>query len=108
MAAAKAGASLASRLKDLPPLSLKEFMSRQRVLRLYREVLKIARHTKPSDREEVRQWARGEIERYRNETDAEKISHLLNYGSQQLHSLRGAIVNSTTRKDIRGPSQSKG
>lgn len=65
--------------------------------------------TKPSDREEVRQWARGEIERNRNETDGEKIGHLLNYGSQQLHSLRGAVVNSTSpRTDIRGPSQAKG
>jgi hypothetical protein len=62
--AAKVGASLASRLKDKPSLSLKEvgrlamtssrlvrsltswplqFMLRQRVLRMYRDALKIAR-----------------------------------------------------------------
>lgn len=55
-------------------------MTRQKVLRFYKDILKTIRTLPIEDREFVRKWARTDLEKYRNEVDQERILSLLSQG----------------------------
>ncbi|EGE01708.1 hypothetical protein TEQG_08586 [Trichophyton equinum CBS 127.97] len=58
-----------SRLKS-PPLNLDQFIIRQRVLSLWREILRSTKRIpNSSTKHELRSFARGEFERHKNVTD---------------------------------------
>ena len=46
-----------------------QFMLRQEVLKLYREVLRTARKVEPSQKSDIIYWARGDIEMNKMQTD---------------------------------------
>ncbi|KAJ3292641.1 hypothetical protein HK104_005136 [Borealophlyctis nickersoniae] len=97
MAAGRA-TRLASRLSEKGPiLSLDQFMTRSKVLQLYRDILRNAKHLEKSDADYIRQWARADFERFRNEKDPERIKSLLNQGKAQLRTLEMNVTLSKAK-----------
>ena len=86
------GLPKASRLpqsRRKPPLTLDQFLQRQRVLGLWREIVRATNHISSEDiRKEMKMFAREEFERYRNVEDATKIRYLVSTGKEQLQSMR--------------------
>ncbi|KAI8922688.1 LYR motif-containing protein 2 [Entophlyctis helioformis] len=78
----------------LPPvvMDLKQFMTRGRVLQLYRDILRTTHNIDPNDKEYVRQWARSDFERYRFEKDPDRIQTLLTQGKVQLRTLENSVI----------------
>jgi len=70
-------------------LNLKQFMLRQEVLKLYREVLRTAK--KVDEKKEIISWARSDIEQHRLQTDENVIRNLLFNGKQMLKELQSSI-----------------
>ncbi|KAF9975653.1 LYR motif-containing protein 2 [Actinomortierella ambigua] len=86
-----------SRLKDGP--SLEYFMTRARVLSLYREIQRTVRKVEnPLDRQYLQDWARSDFERYRHETSQDKIKSLLSQGKHQFHALETNLMLSKGKK----------
>ncbi|KAI8820847.1 LYR motif-containing protein 2 [Fimicolochytrium jonesii] len=84
---------LSSRLKG-PILSLDQFLTRQKVLTLYRSILRLSKHLPPSDAAFVREWARSDFDRYRNVDvgDVDRIRMLLSQGMVQLRTLETSVT----------------
>ncbi|KAI9096068.1 LYR motif-containing protein 2, partial [Phlyctochytrium arcticum] len=81
--------------RRLPPQtpSLSSFLLRSKVLSLYRTILRSARHIPlKEDRDFVYDWARSDFERYRNETDVDKIKMLLSQGQVQAKTLDRSVT----------------
>ncbi|XP_071506813.1 LYR motif-containing protein 2-like [Diadema antillarum] len=78
----------------IPPtaMNLKQFMLRQQVLSLYREVMRALR-AMPDDaqRSDVKAWAREEFKRNKNHTDEMVIKMLLTQGRQSLRELQKTV-----------------
>ncbi|KAI9275953.1 hypothetical protein BDA99DRAFT_496961 [Phascolomyces articulosus] len=91
---------LASQAKAAPPvprffkdsqMSLAHFMIKGQVISLYRSILRCGKGLDKRDKQEIRDFARADFERYRNEKDLEKIRSLLSSGKQQMHSLEASV-----------------
>lgn len=67
----------------VPPLTLSHFLLRQRVLSLYRSIIRACRRLPPSTRDEMRLYAREEFEQRRNEGDLRTIRYLLSTGKAE-------------------------
>ncbi|XP_059355160.1 LYR motif-containing protein 2 [Carassius carassius] len=79
----------------LPPaaLSLKQFLQRQKVLGVYRDLLRsIRRIPTESDRRYLRDWAREEFKRNKTETDQDVIRMMLTQAHNHLEDLRRSLV----------------
>ncbi|KAI9496885.1 hypothetical protein BDB00DRAFT_869115 [Zychaea mexicana] len=74
-----------------PEMSLAHFMIKGQVLSLYRQVLRCGKGLAKRDKQEIRDFARADFERYRNERDLDKIRSLLSSGKQQMHSLQASV-----------------
>lgn len=74
---------------NLPRLSLEHFLIRQRVIKLYRTIIRGLQTLpkKSGQREDLRLYARGEFERHRNVTDASKIRYLVSTGKTEYDSM---------------------
>ncbi|KAI8354424.1 hypothetical protein B0O80DRAFT_451060 [Mortierella sp. GBAus27b] len=73
--------------KDGP--NLEYFLTRARVLSLYRDIQRTLKNVKdPRDRQDLHSWARSDFERYRHETNPDKIKSLLSQGKHQFHALQ--------------------
>ncbi|ETN38598.1 uncharacterized protein HMPREF1541_06635 [Cyphellophora europaea CBS 101466] len=73
-----------------PALSLEHFLVRQRVVSLYRNIIR-ALHALPRDsaqRHELRDYARTEFERHRAVSDVGKIRYLVSTGKTELDGMR--------------------
>ena len=71
-----------------PPLSLDFFLQRQRVLSLWREILRaLAKISDDSMAMEMRAFAREEFIRHRQVTDIAKIRYLISTGREQFRSM---------------------
>jgi hypothetical protein len=69
-------------------MSLDHFLQRQRVMSLWREVVRATNKINQEDtRLEMRNFAREEFERYRNIDDLEHIRYLVSTGKEQLKSM---------------------
>ncbi|XP_057378644.1 LYR motif-containing protein 2-like [Daphnia carinata] len=81
-----------SSISKLPKkvLSLKQFMLRQEVLSLYREVLRTARKV-DGQKEEITKWARGDFEAHKSQTDEATIRGLLINGKRMVKELQSTI-----------------
>ncbi|EFQ99819.1 hypothetical protein MGYG_02831 [Nannizzia gypsea CBS 118893] len=80
-----------SRLKP-SPLNLEQFLIRQRVLSLWRDILRSTKRIpNSSTKHELRSFARGEFERHRNVTDAGHIRYLLSTGKTEFDTMRRYI-----------------
>lgn len=67
--------------------NLQDFVLRSRVLKLYRQALRIARRAPAHTREELRQTLRQEMENNRNCSDKQRIRFLLSEGLERLKTL---------------------
>ncbi len=75
-----------------PPLSLDHFLQRQRVLSLWREIVRALQKIPPSNtRNEMRQFARQSFERNRNVTDLTQIRYLVSTGKTEFESMQRYI-----------------
>jgi len=73
------------------PLSLDHFLIRQRVLALYRSIVRACHKIPAPTRDEMRLYAREEFERRRNTGDLRQIRYLLSTGKAELDRLRGQV-----------------
>ncbi|XP_022198457.2 LYR motif-containing protein 2 [Nilaparvata lugens] len=73
-------------------LSLKQFMLRQHVLKLYRDTLRaIKKIPDPSDRKDMKDWVRSDYKKNINLTDEFKIKMLIKHGEKSLDDLRKSL-----------------
>ena len=69
-------------------MSLDHFLQRQRVLSLWREIVRETNKIENEKiRREMRNFARDEFDRYRNVEDLDHIRYLLSTGKEQLKSM---------------------
>ncbi|KAJ4825274.1 hypothetical protein Tsubulata_038812 [Turnera subulata] len=66
---------------------LQAFILRARVLKLYRQALRVTRRAPIHARAELRHTIRGEIENYRNCKDRQKVRFLISEGQERLKGL---------------------
>ncbi|XP_050960423.1 LYR motif-containing protein 2 [Labeo rohita] len=79
----------------LPPaaLSLKQFLQRQKVLGVYRDLLRTIRKIpNESDRSYLRGWAREEFKRNKSETDQDVIRMMITQANNHLEDLRRSLA----------------
>ncbi|KAI9374994.1 hypothetical protein BJX61DRAFT_540268 [Aspergillus egyptiacus] len=75
-----------------PTISLDHFIQRQRVLALWREIIRALNKIPNSPtRTELRDYARHEIERNRNVTDLQHIRYLISTGKSEFDMMRRYI-----------------
>ncbi|XP_067009389.1 LYR motif-containing protein 2 [Anabrus simplex] len=84
------------------PLNLKQFMLRQRVLKLYREILRsIYKVPDESSKKELLQWARCDFEKHRHHTDEYTIKTLIFNGERSLKELQQTLELSKAGRGTR-------
>ncbi|KAI7800089.1 LYR motif-containing protein 2 [Triplophysa rosa] len=79
----------------LPPdaLTLKQFLQRQRVLGMYRDLLRSIRKVpNESDRRYLRDWAREEFKRNKSETDQDVVRMMITQAHNHLEGLRKSLA----------------
>ncbi|KAH8256695.1 hypothetical protein KR038_009547 [Drosophila bunnanda] len=73
-------------------LSLKQFMLRQEVLKLYREIFRTIRQVPDkSSQAELRSWARHDFQANRHQGDEVAIKMLIQHGRRSLTELRTSL-----------------
>ncbi|KAH8309581.1 LYR motif-containing protein 2 [Drosophila kikkawai] len=73
-------------------LSLKQFMLRQEVLKLYREIFRTIRQVPDKNSQaELRSWARHDFHTNRNQSDEVAIKMLIQHGRRSLTELRTSL-----------------
>ena len=84
-------ATASTRSPRLPPseapLSLDHFLLRQRVLSLYRTIIRACHKMPPSTSTEMRKYAREEFEQHKRVADLRKIRYLLSTGKTEFERL---------------------
>ncbi|KAG9463671.1 LYR motif-containing protein 2 [Eleutherodactylus coqui] len=78
----------------LPPgaLTLRQFLVRQRVLGLYRRILRAVRQIpEPADRTYMRDWAREEFRRNKATSDEIAVQMMITQGERQVQELERAL-----------------
>lgn len=68
-------------------MDIRAFILRTHVLKLYRQALRITHRAPVHARDELRQTARAEFEKYRHCDDKQKIRFLISEGKQRLKGL---------------------
>ncbi|KAL3450132.1 complex 1 protein-domain-containing protein [Aspergillus insuetus] len=75
-----------------PTISLDHFIQRQRVIALWREIVRALNKIPNSPtRSELRDYARQEFERHRNVTDLQHIRYLISTGKSEFDMMRRYI-----------------
>ncbi|XP_023306407.2 LYR motif-containing protein 2 [Lucilia cuprina] len=73
-------------------LNLKQFMLRQEVLKLYRDIFRTIRLVPDANsQQELRTWARQDFRVNQQQTDEVAIKMLLQYGRRSLNELRQSL-----------------
>ncbi|EDV56428.1 LYR motif-containing protein 2 [Drosophila erecta] len=73
-------------------LSLKQFMLRQEVLKLYREIFRTIRQVPDKNSQlELKSWARHDFQTNRHQSDEVAIKMLLQHGRRSLTELRTSL-----------------
>ncbi|XP_023144519.1 LYR motif-containing protein 2 [Amphiprion ocellaris] len=74
-------------------LSLKQFLQRQKVLGIYRNMLKTIRQVPDeADRKYLRDWARGEFKRNKNATEQDAIRMMITQANNHLEELQKSLA----------------
>ncbi|XP_052238729.1 LYR motif-containing protein 2-like [Dreissena polymorpha] len=75
-----------------PVLTLKQFMLRSQVLKLYRDILRLTRKI-PDDfyRKEMQSWARDDFKRYKSLSDETTIKMHITRGQKSLRELEQSL-----------------
>ncbi|OJI81355.1 hypothetical protein ABZX51_010445 [Aspergillus tubingensis] len=75
-----------------PTVSLDHFIQRQRVISLWREIVRaLNKIPSSSTKDELHKYARGEFERNRNVTDLQHIRYLISTGKSEFDMMRRYI-----------------
>lgn len=81
-----------------PALSLDHFLVRQRVIHLWRDIVRAIYKIPPSPmRNEMRAYARGEFERNRNVTDLTQIRYLASTGKTEMETMQRYVYEQAAR-----------
>ncbi|XP_065190587.1 LYR motif-containing protein 2-like [Sycon ciliatum] len=73
--------------------SLKQFLHRQRVIRLYRTLLKTARRIPDEDyRREISRWTKEGFRQYQHEANEDIVRVQMGYGEKSLKELQQTIA----------------
>ncbi|KAJ2720069.1 LYR motif-containing protein 2 [Coemansia sp. Benny D115] len=85
---------ISSRQAPRPQLSLQQFILRGKVLATYRKYMRLTKRIpdKPS-RKEMRQWIRGDFDRYKNEADPKRIKVLLAQATRQYKEMESGMLS---------------
>mmetsp|Transcript_9251 Transcript_9251/g.22735 ORF Transcript_9251/g.22735 Transcript_9251/m.22735 type:complete len:84 (-) Transcript_9251:480-731(-) len=78
-----------SRLRNVP--SLKAFMMRGEVLRLYRSVVRVSKRLDPAEREATLEFARNQFKTMKSVNDTHHIRYLLMEGRKQLDQCKNSL-----------------
>ncbi|XP_022047516.1 LYR motif-containing protein 2 [Acanthochromis polyacanthus] len=74
-------------------LTLKQFLQRQKVLGIYRNMLKTIRQVPDeADRKYLRDWARGEFKRNKNATEQDAIRMMITQANNHLEELQKSLA----------------
>ncbi|XP_032516580.2 LYR motif-containing protein 2 [Danaus plexippus] len=74
-------------------LNLKQFLLRQEVLKLYRDIFKTLRKVPDEKtRLELRDWARVDFKNNKHHTDESAIKSMLHYGKKSLKDLQRTLA----------------
>ncbi|XP_045769339.1 LYR motif-containing protein 2 [Maniola jurtina] len=74
-------------------LNLKQFLLRQEVLKLYREVFRtINKVPDESTRLELKEWARADFRNNKHHSDETAIKSMLHYGRKSLEDLKKSLA----------------
>ncbi|CAD7088305.1 unnamed protein product [Hermetia illucens] len=74
-------------------LSLKQFMLRQEVLKLYREIFRCIRQVPDAaTRAELKSWARHDFRANQHQSDESAIKILIGHGRKSLTELRNSLA----------------
>ncbi|XP_028295982.1 LYR motif-containing protein 2 [Gouania willdenowi] len=79
----------------LPPtaLSFKQFLQRQRILGLYRDMLRTIRKVPDeADRKYLRNWARDEFQKNKSATDQDAIRMMITQAKNHLEALQKSLA----------------
>lgn len=91
LALARSYATTSTRTSRLPaskpPLSLDHFLLRQRVISLYRTIIRACHKMPPQTRDEMQRYAREEFEQQKTVEDLRKIRYLLSTGKTEFERL---------------------
>ncbi|XP_055531584.1 LYR motif-containing protein 2 [Wyeomyia smithii] len=80
-------------------LSLKQFMLRQEVLKLYRTIFRTIRLVPDaSSRQELREWARSDFRANKHQTEEIAIKMLIQHGNRSLKELQTSLDLSGSSK----------
>ncbi|XP_034017597.1 LYR motif-containing protein 2 [Thalassophryne amazonica] len=82
-----------SRIPPAAALSLKQFLQRQKVLGIYRKMLRTIRQVPDeADRKYLRDWARDEFKRNKNTTNQDAIRMMITQANNHLEELRKSLA----------------
>ncbi|CAH2269006.1 LYR motif-containing protein 2 [Pararge aegeria] len=74
-------------------LSLKQFLLRQEVLKLYRDIIRTVKKVPDeSTRLELKEWARTDFRNNKHHNDETTIKSMLHYGRKSLEDLRKSLA----------------
>ncbi|XP_076466457.1 LYR motif-containing protein 2-like [Babylonia areolata] len=73
-------------------LSLKRFMLRSEVLRLYRDMMRVVKRLPSSQQAELRQWIRTDFDNNKHHTDEEVIRMMITKGRMSLKELEQSVT----------------
>jgi hypothetical protein len=83
------------RARGKSPLGLENFIQRQKVLALWRDIVRSINHIPDaSTRSDMRRFARDEFQQHRNVSDLGHIRYLLSTGKTQFQTMKGSLINS--------------
>ncbi|PIA13085.1 hypothetical protein COEREDRAFT_11796 [Coemansia reversa NRRL 1564] len=76
------------------PPSFQRFIQRGKVLTMYRRFMRLTKRVPDSTtRKETRAWIRGDFERYKSESDPQRIDVLLAQASRQYKEMESGVFS---------------
>ncbi|XP_075226830.1 LYR motif-containing protein 2 [Lycorma delicatula] len=73
-------------------MNLKQFLLRQQVLKLYRDILRTVKDVPDeNDRKYLREWAKKDFKNNAHQTDEYAIKMLIKYGEKSLNELKQSL-----------------
>jgi len=83
------------RARGKAPVGLDHFIQRQRVLALWKEIVRSTSNIPDEGtRRDMRRFARSEFEQHKQVTDLGHIRYLISYGKAQFDTVKGTLINS--------------
>ncbi|KAJ2760132.1 LYR motif-containing protein 2 [Coemansia sp. BCRC 34490] len=77
-----------------PTLSFKQFIQRGKVLAMYRKYMRLLKQIPDKKtRKEMREWIRFDFDKYRSETDSQRIEVLIGQANRQFKEMQSSIFS---------------